>query len=159
MASAVATWEASWQTKTKHRTPRTASSKEDMHMRKTIAGFVLAASLAAVPGMARADGPGAEVAFSALAAAGNLFYTPAKVLVAAVGLPVGAVAGFLNGGDTRAAYAFWVPMAGGRYFLTADQMDGNQPVEFFGSDYKDKPSEFERTHFGCSPYDAKYMRR
>lgn len=128
-------------------------------MRKTIASFVLAVGLVAVPAVVRADAPGVELGFSALAAAGNLLYTPAKVLVAAVGLPLGAVAGFLNGGDTRAAYAFWVPMAGGRYFLTSDQMDGTQPVEFFGSDYKDRPSQYDRTHHGCASYDAGYMER
>ena len=125
-------------------------------MRKTIAGFLVAATLAGAPAMARAEGPGADVGFSILAAMSNLFYMPAKVVVATVGLGVGALAGFLNGGDTRAAYAFWVPMAGGRYFLTADQMDGKAPVEFFGSDYADKPSTNGQTHHGCAAYDAKY---
>jgi hypothetical protein len=106
--------------------------------------------------MARAEGAGAEVGFSILAAMSNLVYTPAKVVVATVGLGVGALAGFLSGGDTRSAYAFWVPMAGGRYFLTADQMDGNVPVEFFGSDYADQPSSYGRTHHGCAAYDAMY---
>jgi hypothetical protein len=78
------------------------------------------------------------------------------VVVAAVGLPVGAVAGFLNGGDTRAAYAIWVPTAGGNYFLTADMMDGRQPVEFFGSDYADRPGRYGQTHHGSGAYDAKY---
>src|SRR6185369_11722475 len=108
-------------------------------MRKTIVSFMLAASLAA-PSVVRADSQGNEVAFSLVSAFCNIFYTPAKVLVAAVGLPIGAIAGTLNGGDTRAAYAVWVPTAGGSYFLTADMMDGKQPVEFFGSDYADRPS-------------------
>ena len=60
---------------------------------------------------------GNEVAFSLVSALCNIFYTPAKALVAAVGLPVGAIAGFLNGGDTRAAYAIWVPAAGGHVSL------------------------------------------
>ena len=128
-------------------------------MRKTIAGFMLATCLVAIPGAARADSAGLEVGFSLLAAASNLFYTPAKVVVAAVGLPIGALAGFLNGGDTRAAYAFWVPMAGGRYFLTSEQMDGKEPVEFFGSDYRDRPSQNGRSHHGCAAYDAKYTSR
>ena len=85
-------------------------------MRKTIASFVLAASLAALPSVARATDPGEELAFSTLAALSNIFYTPAKVVVAAVGLTVGAVAGFLNGGDTRSAYAFWVPTASTKFF-------------------------------------------
>ena len=128
-------------------------------MQKTIACFVLAAALTTNTGIARAEGPGVEIGFSLLAAVSNLFYTPAKVVVAAVGLPLGALAGTLNGGDTRAAYALWVPMAGGRYFLTSDQMDGKVPVEFFGSDYADRPSQYERAHHGCAAYDAKYTSR
>jgi hypothetical protein len=125
-------------------------------MRKSIISFALAASLAALPSVVRAEPPGVEVGFSALSAVSNLFYTPAKVIVAAVGLPLGAAAGFLNGGDTRAAYAFWVPMVGGKYFLTSDQMDGKSPVEFFGSDYADRPGGYSKTHYGCAAYDAKY---
>jgi hypothetical protein len=128
-------------------------------MRKTIASFVLAASLAAVPSVARATDPGDEVAFSSAAALCNIFYTPAKVLVAAVGLPVGALAGFMTGGDTRSAYAVWVPTAGGSYFLTADQMDGRRPVEFFGDDYADRPSTYGRTHHGSAASDALYIKR
>ena len=128
-------------------------------MRKTIVSFAVAASLAVAPTVARAENPGSELAFSTLAAVSNLFYTPAKVVVAAIGLPLGAAAGFLNGGDTRAAYAFWVPTVGGRYFLTSDQMDGRTPVEFFGTDYADTPSMYNRSHHSCAATDAKHMSR
>ena len=124
-------------------------------MRKVIVSFALAASLAVAPSMARADSQGTEVAFAAASAFTNIFYVPAKALVAAVGLPLGAAAGFLNGGDTRASYAFWVPMCGGTYFLTADMMDGRTPIEFFGSDYADRPGTYGRTHHGGATYDAK----
>jgi hypothetical protein len=124
-------------------------------MKKTIAGFLVAASLCG-SSVARADDPGTEVAYSALAAVCTLVYTPLKVIVATGGLAVGAVAGTLSGGDTRTAYAFWVPAAGGNYFVTADHLDGNQPLEFFGSDYTDRPSTYGRTHHGCAAYDAKY---
>ena len=128
-------------------------------MRKTIASFVLAAALAALPSVARAVEPGEEIAFSTLAAVSNIFYTPAKVVVAAGGLTIGALAGFLDGGDTRAAYAWWVPAAGGSYFLTADQMDGREPVQFFGDDYADRPSRFGRSHFGDPASEATYIKR
>ncbi len=126
-------------------------------MRKTIASFVIAAALTAMPGAAPAQTQGDEMLFSALASVSNLFYTPAKVVVATTGLVVGAFAGTLSGGDTRAAYAFWVPMAGGRYFLTADMMDGKEPVEFLGHDYTDRPSTYGRIHHGSAAYDARYM--
>ena len=126
-------------------------------MRKTIVSFVLAASIAAVPSVVRADTQENEVAFSLVSAFCNIFYTPAKVVVAAIGLPIGAIAGTLNGGDTRAAYAIWVPTAGGSYFLTADMMDGRAPVEFFGTDYADRPGKYGQTHHGGAASDAKYV--
>ena len=125
-------------------------------MRKTIVSFMLAASLAA-PSVVRADSQGNEVAFGLTAALCNIFYTPGKALVAAVGLPVGALAAFATGGDTRTAYSIWVPTAGGTYFLTADMMDGREPIEFFGSDYADRPSGFGQAHHGSGATDAKYI--
>ena len=125
-------------------------------MRKTIVSFMLAASLA-VPSVVRADSQGNEVAFGLTAALCNIFYTPGKALVAAVGLPVGALAAFATGGDTRTAYSIWVPTAGGTYFLTADMMDGREPIEFFGSDYADRPSAYGQAHHGSGATDAKYV--
>ena len=125
-------------------------------MRKTIVSFMLAASLAA-PSVVRAESQGNEVAFGLTAALCNIFYTPGKALVAAVGLPVGALAAFATGGDTRTAYSIWVPTAGGTYFLTADMMDGREPIEFFGSDYADRPARFGQTHHGSGATDAKYV--
>ena len=61
-------------------------------------------------------------------------YTPAKVLVAAVGMPVGAIAAFATGGNTRRPTRS-VPTGGGTYFLTPSMMTGREPIEFFGSDY------------------------
>jgi len=127
-------------------------------MRKTIASLVVAAGLVAMPMAARADSTGNEMAYSAVAAFSNIFYTPAKAVVAVVGFVAGGAAGMLNGGDTRAAYAFWVPMIGGTWALTADEMNGRQPVEFFGSDYTDRPSTYDRTHQGCAAYDANYKK-
>jgi hypothetical protein len=127
-------------------------------MRQTIVSLVLAASLAAVPSVARATNPGEEIAFSALAALSNILYTPAKVVVAASGLTAGALAGFATGGDTRSAYAFWVPSAGGDFFLTPSMMEGRRPVQFFGDDYADRPSAYERTHWGDPPSDAMYLK-
>jgi hypothetical protein len=50
-----------------------------------------------------------------------------------------------------------VPTAGGTYFLTADMMDGREPIEFFGSDYADRPGRFGQTHHGSGATDAKYV--
>jgi len=125
-------------------------------MRKTIVSFMLAASLAA-PSVVRADSQGNEVAFALTSAMCNIFYTPAKVVVAALGLSAGGLVAFATGGDTRSAYAVWVPTAGGTYFLTADMMNGREPIQFFGSDYADRPGTYGQTHHGSGATDAKYV--
>lgn len=103
-----------------------------------------------------ADNQAAE-AGRALASVGvNIFWVPAKAVMAAVGLAAGSVVGLATGGDTRSAYALWVPMASGTWFVTPDQVDGSKPVEFFGSDYADRPSELWQGDPGRSSYDAMY---
>jgi hypothetical protein len=103
-----------------------------------------------------ADNQAAE-AGRALASVGvNIFWLPAKAVMAAVGLAAGSVVGLATGGDTRSAYALWVPMASGTWFVTPDQVDGSKPVEFFGSDYADRPSELWQGDPGRASYDAMY---
>ena len=80
-----------------------------------------------------------EAGFAVLATAVNIFYVPAKLALAAAAIPVGGLAGALSGGDTRTAYAIWVPAMGGTYFITNGHLDGSKPIEFLGYDYEDKP--------------------
>ena len=101
--------------------------------------------------------PGQEFGMAIAAAAADLLYTPAKVVTAAVGLPIGAATGLLTGGDVRAAYAVWVPMASGTYFLTPANLEGSEPIEFFGTDYADTPSTSTEADKG-GIYDALYSR-
>lgn len=129
-----------------------------------MAGLGLAACLglapaagAHVPGTTRTT-PGHEAALSIAAAMANLVYTPAKVGVAVAGLVGGAVAGLLSGGDVRAAYALWVPLAGGDYMIRPAHVDGVRPLAFFGSDYDDTPSRYDadgsviyRALYGAQP--------
>lgn len=99
----------------------------------------------------------AEEAGRAIASVGmNIFYVPAKAVMAVVGLVAGSVVGMATGGDVRAAYAIWVPTASGTWFFTPDQVEGSQPVEFFGSDYADRPSELGLGEPGRSSYDIMY---
>lgn len=111
-------------------------------MKRTVSiAAVLATLLLGRPAPSRAtENQGQEFSLAIAAAAADLLYTPAKVLTAAVGLPIGGLVGVLTGGDTRAAYAVWVPMASGTYFLTTYNLEGSEPIEFFGSDYADRPS-------------------
>jgi len=109
-----------------------------------------------VPG--RTASPGAEFGMAIGAAAANLLYTPAKVAVAAVGLAVGGVTGVLTGGDVRSVYAIWVPAASGTYLLRAANLDGTEPIEFFGSDYADTPAIVSGAAESGGIYEAQYSR-
>jgi hypothetical protein len=126
--------------------------------RMVIAGLLGAALTIGAASPARALTQGEEAGFSLLAAAANLFYTPAKTVVAVVGLPVGAFAGWVSGGEERSAYAIWVPTSGGDYFLTTDHMEGSKPIEFFGHDYADTPAtmnySIDGTYESSSNYDV-----
>lgn len=124
--------------------------------RMVIAGLLGAALTIGAATPARALTQGEEAGFSLLAAAANLFYTPAKAVVAIVGLPVGAFTGWVSGGEERSAYAIWVPTSGGDYFLTTDHMEGSKPIEFFGSDYADTPSTRQYTVDGNYDYRSSY---
>jgi hypothetical protein len=106
---------------------------------------------------ARTEHTQAGEAGLALEAAGlNLFYLPAKSIVAIGGLVLGGLAGLLTAGDMRSAYAVWVPAASGTYLLTIAHLEGSEPIEFFGSDYADEPSTLEA---GGAIYDAQYSSR
>jgi hypothetical protein len=111
-----------------------------------------------VAGRATEYTPASEFGLGVGAAASNLIYTPVKVTMAVGGLVVGAVAGFLTGGDTRSAYAVWVPAASGTYLLTPSHLDGTEPIEFFGSDYADTPSTAFSTEEMGGIYDVQYAR-
>jgi hypothetical protein len=110
-----------------------------MGLRRFVTAGLLGVALAmATPAHALTQGE--EAGFALLAAGGNLLYIPAKTIACAVSMPVGALAGWLNGGSERSAYAVWVPMAGGTWFLTPAHMEGREPIAFFGDDYADRPS-------------------
>ncbi len=124
-------------------------------MRSLIIGLLALGAVAGAPGTARASGAG-DAGLALGAAALNLFYTPCKAMMAVGGLVVGGVVGVLTGGDTRSAYALWVPAAGGTYMVTASNLDGSRPLEFFGADYADTPSPRSRTLENSSIYEALY---
>src|SRR5262249_26891893 len=96
-------------------------------MKRTLSiAAVVVALLVGRPGPSCAMQPGQEFSMAIAAAAANLLYTPAKIVVAVVGMPVGAMCGWLTGGDVRAAYAVWVPAVSGSYFLTPANLDGSE---------------------------------
>ncbi len=128
-----------------------------MRLRRMVMAGMLAATMSmgsATP--ARALTQGEEAGFAFLATVANLFYTPAKVTVAALALPVGAFSGWVGGGDTRSAYSVWVPAVGGTYFLTTGHMAGETPIEFWGHDYADTPSTMSAETDGTF-YESEYQ--
>ena len=99
---------------------------------------------------------GEEAGRAIASAALNLFYIPAKAVMATVGLVAGSIVGLATGGDVRSAYAIWVPTASGTWFFTPAQVEGSKEVEFFGSDYADQPSRLGLGEPGRASYDATY---
>ena len=128
-------------------------------MRRTAAlalscGLLLAPAAGAhVPGTAYST-PGHEAALAVAAALSSIVYLPAKVTIATIGLIGGGLTGVLTGGDTRAAYAVWAPMAGGNYLVRSAHIDGTEPLAFFGTEYLDTPSR--RGSGGSMIFDAVY---
>jgi len=125
-------------------------------MTNQIGSLTLAAALAAAPMVHAASTPGLEVGNAITASFANLVYTPAKLVVATVGLIGGGVAGLLSGGDTRTAYAVWVPTAGGAYFLRPSHLDGSEEFHFWGRTYSDMASTVSSENDGSYMYDALY---
>lgn len=125
---------------------------------RTIVAVVLSLTLAAVPALA--EGPpsnqGLEAGGSISASYLNLVYTPTKLVVALLGAVGGGLAAVLTGGDQRAAYALWVPLMGGDYFVRPENLSGERALAFFGSDYEDRPSQVNVTNDATYAYDALY---
>ena len=127
-------------------------------MRRVLVALVLLGVVLGRPAVLRAESPAAEFGLAVGAAAGNLVYLPVKGIVAFGGLVLGSLTGVLTGGDVRAAYAVWVPAASGTYLLTPAHLEGTVPIEFFGSDYADRPSKGTGVTEGRGIYEAQYSR-
>jgi len=129
-------------------------------MRRMLAGVALVAVVLGGPtsSWAHRQDQGREAGLAIGAASLNLLYVPAKLVTAGLGLAVGGLVGVLTGGNTRAAYAIWVPTATGTFLITLDQMEGREPIRFIGSDYADRASTMASGEAG-STYEAAYSSR
>ena len=127
-------------------------------MRRVLVALVLLGLVLGRPAVLRAESAAAEFGLAVGAAAGNLVYLPVKVIVAFGGLVLGGLTGALTGGDERAAYAVWVPAASGTYLLTPAHLEGTVPIEFFGSDYVDRPSTTTAAVEAADIYEMQYSR-
>ena len=125
-------------------------------MRKLVVGLMLVALVLGRAVPSRAHSAGGEAGLAIGAATLNLVYLPAKTLVAIAGFILGAATGFATGGDTRAAYGLWVPTLSGTYFLRPAHLEGTERIEFFGSDFADRPSSVPAKADGGVVYDGLY---
>jgi hypothetical protein len=125
---------------------------------RTLNAAAVSLALGAAPALAETPQPdqGLEGGSAISASYINVLYTPAKIVVAAVGAVGGSLAAVLTGGDQRAAYAIWVPLMGGDYFVRSENFNGGRPLAFFGSDYQDRPSTVNVTNDATYAYDALY---
>jgi hypothetical protein len=72
------------------------------------------------------------VAFGTALVGTNLLYVPAKLTYAAVGTVIGGVV-LVLAHDREVAAEVWWPSLGGDYFITAEQLRGEEPIHFMGS--------------------------
>jgi hypothetical protein len=120
-------------------------------MRRLSITLLLMAALASWPARAEDREPVREFGLAGAAAVTSLFYTPAKVLTALIGLPLGAITGVCTGLDVRSMYAVWVPTVTGTYFLTPAHLERERPIEFFGSHYPSTWGCEANPNMTCSP--------
>src|SRR6266446_5545778 len=65
----------------------------------------------------------------------NVFYMPAKVVYATVGILTGGLAYLLTAGDSDTAERIWSPSLGGSYVVTPAMVRGDEPILFNGPSY------------------------
>jgi hypothetical protein len=71
-----------------------------------------------------------------LAAVGvNLFYSPAKLVYAAIGGLVGGMAYVWTAGEPKAAHRVWSVSLGGTYVVTPAMLRGEESLLFMGETY------------------------
>jgi len=73
--------------------------------------------------------------YGTLAVVANLFYMPAKMVYAIVGLPIGGLAYLLTVGDEVTAQKIWSPSLGGTYVISPAMLRSEEPILFSGKSY------------------------
>jgi hypothetical protein len=63
----------------------------------------------------------------------NMFYIPAKVTYAGLGLLTGGVGYLITGGRADVANNIIYPAVGGNYVVTPNQLKGSEPLYFVGA--------------------------
>lgn len=63
----------------------------------------------------------------------NIFYMPAKITYAGLGLVTGGLGYVLSGGSTDVANRIIYPAVGGHYVVTPNHLKGAEPIYFVGA--------------------------
>lgn len=74
-----------------------------------------------------------EAGYGVGAALASVFYIPAKVTYAGLGLLTGGLGWVLTGGRTDVATNIIYPAVGGNYVVTPNHLKGTEPIYFVGA--------------------------
>jgi len=83
---------------------------------------------------------GEELGYGFGSVLANMFYIPAKVTYAGLGLLTGGVGYLITGGRADVANNIVYPAVGGNYVVTPSQLKGTEPLYFVGAPPPEKPS-------------------
>ena len=101
------------------------------------------------PGDQPAEQPvSAELGYGVASALASVFYIPAKVTYAGLGLLTGGLGYVLTGGRSDVASNIIYPAVRGHYVITPNQVKGIEPIYFVGA--PPEPSEPENYAAGTS---------
>jgi hypothetical protein len=78
-------------------------------------------------------GVGEEAGYGVGSALANVFYIPAKVTYAGLGLLTGGLGYVLSGGRADVANNIIYPAVRGNYVVTPDHLKGKEPIYFVGA--------------------------
>jgi len=76
-----------------------------------------------------------DAGYGTLAVFSNIFYMPAKVVYAGLGIITGSLGFVLTAGDGDIARSIWSPSLGGTYVITPGMLRGNEEILFSGPSY------------------------
>jgi hypothetical protein len=93
----------------------------------------LCAQTAGPNNQAAEPGVGEEAGYGVGAALASVFYIPAKVTYAGLGLLTGGLGYVLTGGRTDVANNIIYPAVGGNYVVTPSHLKGTEPIYFVGA--------------------------
>ncbi len=81
----------------------------------------------------------------------NVFYMPAKLVYAGLGVIGGGLGYVLSGGNTEAAESILDPAVRGNYVVTPRHLKGEEPLYFVGPIHSSEPQQPEQAPASTAP--------